>query len=112
MIEQALFATLQGLVGGRMYPLVAPDSPTAPCIVYQNIANTPEVTLANGIPINNTRMQIDCYDSTYAAVKTLAAAVQAAMAMAAFTNVPKMSQDLYEPDVKLFRMQMDYSVWY
>jgi hypothetical protein len=112
MIEQSLFTALSGLAGGRVYPLTAPDSPTKPFIIYQNIANTPEVTLANGVPINNTRMQIDCYDKTYAAVKALAVSVQAAMAAASFTNVPLMNQDLYEQDVKLYRVQLDYSLWF
>ncbi len=104
--------TLSSLTGGRVYPLVAPDSPIKPYIVYQNIANSPENTLANGVPINNTRMQIDCYDLTYAGVKTLSAALVTTMAAASFTNIQTMNQDLYEPEVKLFRIQFDYSIWY
>ena len=30
---------------------------------------------------------------------------------ASFTNVPLSSQDIYEPDVKAFRVSKDYSVW-
>ena len=112
MIEETLFTTLSALAGGRVYPLIAPDSPIKPFIIYQNIANTPEVTLANGVPISNTRMQIDCYDKTYAAVKAFAAAVQAAMTSATFTNVPLMNQDLYEQEVKLYRVQLDFSIWF
>ena len=112
MIEESLFTALSSLAGGRVYPMIAPDSPTKPFIIYQNIANTPEVTLANGVPINNTRMQIDCYDKTYAAVKALAAAVQAALVAAPFTNIPLMNQDLYEQEVKLYRVQLDYSLWF
>jgi hypothetical protein len=111
-IETQLFTTLNGLVGGRMYPLVAPNSPTTPLLVYLNVANSPEVTLADGSPINNTRMQIDVYETTYAAVKALAAQVIAAMAGATFTNVPLQQQDLYEDAVKLYRVQMDFSIWY
>lgn len=112
MIEQTLTSTLSALAGGRMYPLVAPDSPVTSYIVYQNIANSPENTLADGVPINNTRMQIDCYDKTYAGVKALAAAVVTAMSGASFTNLLTMNQDLYEAEVKLYRVQMDFSIWY
>lgn len=112
MIEETIFSTLTGLVGGRVYPLIAPDKPTTPFIVYQNVANSPENTLADGVPINNTRIQLDCYASSYAAVKALAASLQAAMAAAAFTNIQLMNQDLYEPDVKLYRVQFDYSLWF
>lgn len=112
MIEETLKTTLSSLVAGRVYPLIAPNKPTVPFIIYQNIANTPEVTLADGIPINNTRMQIDCYDKTYAGAKALAVSIQIAMAAASFINVPAMSQDLYEADVKLYRVQQDYSLWF
>ncbi|MFA5170423.1 MAG: DUF3168 domain-containing protein [Sulfuriferula sp.] len=112
MIEETLQATLSTLVGGRVYPLVAPDSPVKPYIIYQNIANSPNNTLADGVPINNTRMQIDCYDVTYAGVKNLAAGIIAAMATASFTNILTMNQDLFEPDPKLYRIQHDFSIWY
>jgi hypothetical protein len=116
MVENALFNLLNGLVGGRMYPMVAPDSPTVPFIVYQNITNSPEYTLGNTSPINNTRMQIDCYSDTYGGVKSLVASVQSAMQAAAqaktLVNVPKMSSDLYEAEVKLYRVTQDYSIWY
>ena len=113
-IEEQLFAVLSGIaaIGPRVYPNVAPDQPTTPYIVYHNIANSPEVTLADGVPINNTRMQIDIYDTSYLnGVKARAADVVAAMVAAAFTNVPLMNQDLWEQDVKLHRVQMDYSIW-
>lgn len=111
MIEEDLFAALSSLANGRVYPMVAPDNVAKPYIVYQNISNMPENTLADGVPINNARMQIDCYDKTYAGVKALAASVSSAMAAASFINLPLMSQDIYESDVKLFRVSMDFSIW-
>lgn len=111
-IEDQIYTLLGALVANRAYPLTAGDTPVAPYIVYQNIANTPEVTLADGVPINNTRMQFDVYDKTYEGAKALAAQVVTAMAGSAITNVPLMNQDLYEPEVRLYRVQMDYSIWY
>ena len=111
-IEKNVQSTLGALVSGRCYPLVSPEKPVTPYLIYQNVANTPEVTLSDGIPISNTRMQIDCYAKTYGEVKSLSDAVQNAMANASYTNVPLMQQDLYESDVKLYRVQMDYSLWY
>jgi hypothetical protein len=111
-IEQQLATTLSALVSGRIYPLTAPDSPVTPYIVYHNIANTPENTLADGVPINNSRIQVDCYDKTYSAVKTLAASVISSMSVAPFTNIATLNQDIYEAEVKLFRVQQDFSIWY
>ena len=112
IIEETLETLLKPLATGSCWPLVAPDKPATPYIVYQNISNTPEVTLSDGVPINNTRMQIDVYAKSYKDVKAVAAAVVTAMATAAFTNVPLQNQDLYEQDVKLYRVQMDYSLWF
>jgi len=112
MIEQSVWTALSGLAGGRVYAMIAPDTPTAPFIVYQNIANKPEVTLANGTPINNTRIQIDAYAKTYAGAKALADLVTAAMAAASFTSIPILNTDGYEPETKLFRMIQDFSLWY
>ena len=112
MVEQQLFAALNALVSGRMYPMVAPDSPITPYIVYQNISNKPEVCLAGNTPIQNTRMQIDAYDKTYLGVKTLKASIDTAMLAASLRNVPLNQQDIYESAVKLYRIQQDYSIWY
>lgn len=114
-IEEQIFSALSAIaaVGTRVYPNIAPDKVQTPYIVYHNIANKPEVVLDNSVPINNTRMQIDVYDKVYlAGAKAVAAQVVAKMAAAPFTSVPLISQDLYEPDVKLHRVQMDYSIWY
>ena len=110
MIEETLKTVLNSLVANRVYPLIAPDKPTVPYIIYQSIANTPENTLTS-VSIYNTRMQIDCYDKTYAGVKALAVNVRSAMAAASFANVQTMDQDLFEDDVKLYRIQFDYSLW-
>lgn len=111
MIEEQLKTTLSSLVGGRVYPMTAPDKPTTPYITYQNIANSPENTLT-GVPVNNTRMQVDCFDKTYSGVKTLAANVVTAMQAASYANVQTMNQDIYEAEVKLYRVQFDFSIWY
>ena len=95
-----------------MYPLIAPDNPVVPYIVYQNIVTTPEVTLADGAPLNSARMQIDLYDKVFLNVKTLSTQVAAAMAASALVNIPLTNQDMYEPEVKLYRVIMEYSIWF
>lgn len=111
MIEQSLYSVLSSVASGRVYPLIAPDNVEKPYIIFQVVSAMPENTLADGVGITNFRMQIDCYDKTYAGVKTLAESVKTAMSNASFTNLQLMGQDFFESDVKLYRVSMDFSIW-
>lgn len=98
------------LVVGKCYPMVAPEKPVVPYAVYFQIANAPEVTTNNMVPIENTRFQVDVYAKTYGQVQSLAADIRAAMLdMGA---VPNVAQDLYEDEVKLYRVMQDFSIWF
>ena len=88
MIQEQVFTALSGVVGGRVFPNVAPNNVQKPYVVYMRVASQPENTLADGIPVENTRMQIDCFDTTYAAVTTLAENIKAALRASAITSVP------------------------
>lgn len=98
------------LVSGRCYPINAPEKPAAPYAVYFQVANAPEVTLENTVPIENTRVQVDVYAKTYAEAQSLAAQVRTAMM--GLTAVPLLSVDLFEQEVKLYRVAQDFSIWF
>lgn len=108
-ILENIQATLTAIVG-RSYPLVSPEKPTAPYAIYSQITNAPEVTMESAVPIENTRLQIDVFAKTYAEVQTLADQVRSAMLGLNIT--PISAGDLYEAEVKLFRVTQDFSVWY
>jgi len=112
MIQEAVFTALTSLVAGRVHPNVAPDSVVAPYIVYARVASAPETTLANGQPIQQTRLQVDVYDKTYAGVQTLAGQAITALTSAPVSAVQLLEQDQYEPDVKLHRVILDFSIWH
>mgnify|MGYP006921298104 CR=1 FL=1 len=110
-IEQDLYNALDGLASGRVYPLVIPEKGTVPAIVYSRIASTPENTLEGGATIDQIRFQVDTYAKTYAEAKTLANSVRGVMESASFKGTLQTDQDLFEPDVKLYRVTQDYYVW-
>ena len=112
MIQEQLFAALAGVAGGRVFPNVAPNNVQKPYVVYMRVASSPENTLADGIPIDNTRMQIDCFDLTYAGVTTLAETVKTALRTSAITNVLLLEQDQFESDALLHRVILDFSLWH
>lgn len=102
-------STISGVVG-RCYPLVSPEKPIAPYAIYSQITNAPEVTMQSSVPIENTRLQIDVFAKTYAEVQSLADQVRSVML--AINITPISAGDLYEAEVKLFRVTQDFSVWY
>lgn len=98
------------LVSGRCYPLIAPEKPVAPYAVYFQVANAPEVTMETTVPVENTRVQVDVYAKTYAEAQSLADAARSAMLN--LGAVPLLSVDLYEQEVKLYRVAQDFSIWF
>lgn len=103
-------AAVGALVNGRCYPLNAPEKPVTPYAVYFQVANAPEVTMATEVPVENTRVQVDIYAKTYAEVQSLADSIRSAMM--GINAVPLLSVDLYEQDVKLYRVAQDFSIWF
>lgn len=97
---------------GRVYPGVAPDAPTLPYMVYSRINTNSENVLSGTSGLANTRMQIDIYAKTYVQAQTIARAVDTLMNGWNYQNVSILSQDMYEPDVKLHRVIADYSIWH
>ena len=111
MIQESIFAALSGAAGGRVFPNIAPNNVTKPFVVYARVSSAPENTLADGAPIENTRLQVDCFDTTYAAAVALAEAVKAAMGSSAITHLLLLEQDQFEPEASLHRVILDFSIW-
>jgi hypothetical protein len=117
-MQEQLRTLLNGATdaGTRVFPMVAQDT-TGPYIVYQRIAAVPETFLDGDVGLIQTRMQIDVYVpmaaatiNSYARADAIARQVKALMAGWTFKNVLVLEQDLYDPDVKIGRVSLDYSI--
>jgi hypothetical protein len=97
-------------VVGSCYPITVPEKPDIPYAVYMQVSNTPEVTVENTIPIESSRVQVDVYAKTYAESQDLGGRVRDALM--AIGAIPLSAGDLYESDVKLYRVTQDFSVWF
>lgn len=64
-----------GQVSTRIYPMQAPESAGLPLIIYQRVSETTDADLL----IHSTRMQVDCYATTYDAALQLAEDVRRAL---------------------------------
>ncbi len=112
MIQQDVYAALSAVAGGRVYPNVAPNNVAKPYVVYARVSSSPENTLGDGSPIDNTRLQVDCYDNTYALAVALAEAVKSALRASSITHLLLQEQDQFESDALLHRVILDFSLWH
>ena len=108
-ILESIQASLTSVVG-RCYPMTAPVKPITPFAIYSQVANSPEVTLTTEIPIENTHIQVDVFSKSYSEVQSQADAIRSAMI--AIGGIPQSAMDIYESEVKLYRVTQDFSFWF
>ncbi|SFB02710.1 Protein of unknown function [Collimonas sp. OK607] len=113
-IQEQLFALLSNATPAaeRVYPLIAPDAVARPYVIFQRVSANTENILYGSSGLINTRIQLDVYATTYAQAQDIAAAIDGLMAAWNVQNVSVLSQDFYEPDAKLHRASIDYSIWH
>ena len=110
-LKSDLQAVLASLASGGAWDKIAAQGTLPPYIVWQFVVSTSNVALGGASDVQNTRVQIDAYAKSGVDTEALGKVIATAMAAASFANVPLSSQDFYEPEVKLHRISLDYSLW-
>ena len=90
---------------------MTPSEPVAPYSVYQRVSVIPEFTQADGNLIDNVIVQIDVYADTYADATKLADAIRTKLTGPNFNAVPQSMTDIFETEIRLFRIMQDFSFW-
>ncbi len=111
-MEEALQAMLAAQVTANVWPIVPAQGADFPHVTYQGVYSATENVLNGPPPINQTRLQIDVWSRTYAEAKAIAKQITAAMQAWGIQNWQIGSQDLYESAVQIYRIKMEFSVWY
>lgn len=125
VIEEALTARLgavaavTALVGGRIYPVRAPEGAATPFLVYQRISALPRIS-AFGVDagIAQPRFQVTAWAATYAAAKGAATAVRQALQRYRGTVLGveildvfvELDEDLRDDEAKLYGALTDFRV--
>jgi hypothetical protein len=73
------YTPLTVLIGDRVYPLILPQEPTLPAIVYQRIGGVPEYSQSGFSNLTPVRMQITCWGTTLMSAKNVAIQVKLAL---------------------------------
>lgn len=124
-LQAAIFAALgqhaglSALVGGRIFPDIAPQEAGAPFVVWQEVSlQTPQDLNGTAVSggVDNYRLQITSWATTVrggSIARTVDAQVRAAMqAATGFKSLLIDSRAMpYEADTRRHGIQSDFSVW-
>lgn len=125
-LEQALYviltddATVSGLIGTRVYPLLIPQDAALPAIAYQRISRLQIQTQSGPSCLSRARMQLTCVATTYSGVKALADAVRVvldgykgtAASVSVGASFLETDADAYADESELFSVRMDFRMWH
>jgi len=121
MLESKLYAHLSTVaavttvIGTRLYPVVLPQDPDYPCVSYQRIDSVKINDLQGYSTLEDVRMQIDVWGTTYKGVRDFTSVIHTAMASAtAYKSIMISDTDLsemLEDGIIIYRISMDFSVW-
>lgn len=89
--EAITAALLSGVAGGRVYPVIRPQAGTLPAVVTTLISLVADgvIDQTAGPNLYQARVQADCYESTFAGLKSLVDAVRAAVHLKSGTYAGK-----------------------
>lgn len=114
---------LSALVSARIFWGKAPQSVAAPYVVLSRVSGIPDYHLQGPSGLVQSRVQADCYGTTYASAKGVARQVEARLSgfrgphgTTQFDGVFKVGErDLYNDDptpAALHAVSMDFTLWH
>lgn len=112
---------VSALVADRIYPVHMKEKSAQPSVVYQGVSINNVTSLDGQNALTKKRIQYDCYDDDYITVKALEKAICNALinyrgTLSEGTEVQDitlaLSVDLFEQDPFLFRVTLDFEVWF
>jgi hypothetical protein len=125
MIESAIHYILVNddtvkAITTRCYPVIIPQNPTYPLILYTKISGDRDHVLQGASGHAHPRFQIEAWAETYTGAKTLADAIRNALddysGTAAGTKIWSClidsERDIYEPEIHVYRTLQDYFIWH
>jgi hypothetical protein len=121
MLEVKIYSLLSGttaiteIVGEKIFPLQAPQPTGFPYIIYSRVSGGQVSGLDGYLNLENPRIQIDMYSTSYAQAKVCADTIHDTMNEATdFKSILISDNDLFDDDFRdkgSFRVSMDFSCW-
>lgn len=78
MLHEAIYDRLKTITA-KVYPGMAPENVTIPYIVHFQVSNVPSSNASGASTLDDIRIQVSVFETTYKAMETMAAAVRTAL---------------------------------
>lgn len=110
---QDLQTVLKSLAaGGAWYQVNEAQPPVYPYITYARVVSATNNVLSAPTDLQNTRVQIDVYARSIAQAEAIADSVGPAMRAGPWKSAVQLSvDDLYEDEIRAYRLVLDFSIW-
>lgn len=111
---QSLVANTDSPVTYRVYPYQMPQDSTLPAVVYQLIAGSRVLTVADdgGTGVERNVYQITAWGETLDDADSVIEQVRLALKDASRNYVPQSKRETFDPDTRLHGVEYDFSQWY
>ena len=109
MIDESMYTLLAAF--GTVSPDIAPDNTAPPYIIFSRTVTVPGNHLDNSEPLEQITFTIDVHHTTKKAARTLAESIKAALRVASFGGYVVADRDIYENEVRLYRIGIDFEVF-
>jgi len=105
-------APVTALVGTRISPLIRTQDLILPAVTLQRITLTPTNTFAGNGGLDDTRLQVDSWATTYAGARALAIAVRAAFdAVPVLMTLELDNSFQLDPVPGVYQITQEYQLW-
>lgn len=114
-LESTLFAALESLVSGRVFPDVADEGTPAPYLTYQVVGGSALNFVEGSAPgTRNARLQVNVWSHTRLEASAIGNAAEEILRVTAAlqTTVLGAAVSEFEPDTGLRGQRQEFSVWY
>lgn len=103
-------ADVFAMVANRVFPAGnIPQKQLMPAITWQVISGVPQNTLSDNAPVDNQRIQIDCWATTFEQADELADKVR--LVLQEHGHCISENGHDYDAETSRFRISRDYSFW-
>ena len=113
-IEAKIYSALSPLVGGRVFPDVAPLTTVRPYIVYNQVGGEVVDYLENTVPSKqNGRFQLNLWADTRASCAAVMLQIEAALVTSTTMQARPVSAPnaAFDNDMDLFGAMQDFTIW-
>ena len=103
------------LCNGRVFALFAKQDTPLPRVVYSEVDSIPVNDFQGRTWLTKSRVQIDCYATTYLGAHNVANRVHAVFDSRDEEENPCslyiVGRDLFDDEFKIYRVSLDFSMW-